>query len=114
MRELKSESERGNILSGQGGTGGHISSSFTDLSDLSVDEDLRCASFESDNERLNLSAMGHMAEVGVVIPDGDKVVEGTGGGGGGGADPMENEGREPPVGVGSGVLQFGVPGGVPP
>lgn len=51
LREVKSDSDNGNVLSGHGGTGGHISSSFKDFSDLSVDEDLRHGSLESDNER---------------------------------------------------------------
>lgn len=52
LSDVKSESDNGNVLSGQGGTGGQKSSSFTDFSDLSVEEDLRCGrSLESDNER---------------------------------------------------------------
>lgn len=51
LSDVKSDSDNGNVLSGHGGTGGHSSSSFTDFSDLSVDEDLRCTSLESDNER---------------------------------------------------------------
>lgn len=51
LRELRSLSESGNVLSGHGGTGGQISSSLIDFSSLSVDEDLRCGSFESDNDR---------------------------------------------------------------
>lgn len=51
LRELRSLSESGNVLSGQGGTGGQISSSLIDFSSLSVDEDLRCGSLESDNDR---------------------------------------------------------------
>lgn len=48
--------------------------------------------------------------MGVVVPDGDKEV-----GAGRGMGAMDNVGgREPPVGVGSGILQVGVPGGVPP
>ena len=50
--DVKSESDSGNVLSGQGGTGGQNSSSFTHFSDLSVEEDLRCGrSLESDNDR---------------------------------------------------------------
>lgn len=51
LREVKSDSDNGNVLSGHGGTGGQISSSFKDFSDLSVDEDLRQGSLESDNDR---------------------------------------------------------------
>lgn len=51
LSEETSDSDNGNVLSGHGGTGGHSSSSFTDFSDLSVEEDLRCKSLESENER---------------------------------------------------------------
>lgn len=51
LSDEKSESDSGNVLSGHGGTGGQSSSSFTDFSDLSVEEDLRCRSLESEKER---------------------------------------------------------------
>ena len=52
-----------------------------------------------------------MLEEDMVVPDGDKAEAAVGGG----TDAMESEvGREPPVGVANGVLQLGVPGGVPP
>ena len=52
-----------------------------------------------------------MLEVDMVIPVGDRAEAAAGGG----TDAMESEhGREPPVGVACGVLQLGVPGGVPP
>ena len=52
---------------------------------------------------------GGTPDVGVLVPDGDK----AGVGGGSGKDARDI-GSEPPVGVGKGVLQVGVPGGVPP
>lgn len=73
LRELKSVSESGNVLSGHGGTGGQISSSFIDLSSLSVDEDLRWGSFESDNDRWNLSTKGSVPEVDEFVTDGDNM-----------------------------------------
>lgn len=51
LSEDTSDSDNGNVLSGHGGTGGQSSSSFTDFSDRSVEEDLRCKSLESENER---------------------------------------------------------------
>ena len=51
LSAVKSVSDSGKFLSGHGGTGGQSSSSKTDFSDLSVEEDLRCASLESESER---------------------------------------------------------------
>lgn len=72
LSEEKSDSDKGNVLSGHGGTGGQISSSFRDFSDLSVEEDLRCGSFESERERWNFSMVVGCDDVGVVDADGDK------------------------------------------
>ena len=72
LREEKSDSDNGNVLSGHGGTGGQTSSSFKDFSDLSVEEDLRCGSLESEKERWNFSMDDTSVGVGVVVADGDK------------------------------------------
>ena len=77
LSDDKSESDKGNVLSGQGGTGGQTSSSFTDFSDLSVEDDLRCGSLESERERWNFSMDDGSIDVGVMVADGDK--EATGG-----------------------------------
>ena len=54
---------------------------------------------------------GGIAELGVLVPDGDKAAAG----GGGTAEAKEIVGsNDIPVGVGNGVLHVGVPGGVPP